>query len=204
MDPGGQEIFQYPSSGLIIPSPTVGTDGLVYIGSDDQFVHAIGPDPFGILPRQAPRLDSLSPPAVVQGESVEVILRGKDLPEGLLLDLGPGVEVEATELLSSERMRLTLRAVPGAPLGMRDVLGIREEGLVSTRVQGLEVKFDCRRSDITGDGRVDGLDLASLAARFGSSTEAGLASDLDGNGQVDGTDLSLLASRFGRAAGPCP
>ncbi len=50
---------------------------------------------------------------------------------------------------------------------------------------------------------MDGLDLASLAARFGSSTEAGLASDLDGNGQVDGTDLSLLATGFGRSVDGC-
>ena len=59
----------FTSSGLIIPSPTIGNDGLLYIGSDDRFVHAIGPDPFGALPRAelAPRLDEMTPASGIQG-----------------------------------------------------------------------------------------------------------------------------------------
>ena len=70
-------------------------------------------------------------------------------------------------------------------------------------MDGFQIEFDCRRSDITGDDMVDGLDLASLAARFGQETESAVLADLNGDGRVDGDDLSLLGARFGGKVEGC-
>jgi hypothetical protein len=201
--PDGDPIFQFVSSGLIIPSPTLGTDGLLYIGSDDRFLHALGADPFNLGNLRAPRLDDLTPASAPQGAVVEATLRGADLDGATRLDLGPGVGVIAARAVSSREMKLTLTLDGAAPIGVRNVGAGRAEGLRSTRVRGFEVTFDCRRSDISGDGAVDGLDLAILAATFGSEGMSGRRPDLSGDGQVDGEDLSLLAARFGRPADGC-
>jgi dockerin type I repeat protein len=71
------------------------------------------------------------------------------------------------------------------------------------RKDGFDVDFDCRRADGTGDGKVDGLDLAMIAARFGAAIDAGHPQDLNGDGDVDGEDLALLAAHFGRLAASC-
>lgn len=50
-------------------------------------------------------------------------------------------------------------------------------------------------ADISGDGQVDGTDLASVLGSWG-----GLGGDLDGNGVTDGADLSIVLGSWG----PCP
>ena len=53
-------------------------------------------------------------------------------------------------------------------------------------------------ADISGDGDVDGSDLAILAAHFGQTNcEEDCESDLDGDGNVDDSDLVLFAEEFG-------
>jgi len=49
-------------------------------------------------------------------------------------------------------------------------------------------------ADLSGDGNVDGTDLAALLAAWGSS-----AADLSGDGVVDGVDLSVMLAAWG----PC-
>ena len=51
------------------------------------------------------------------------------------------------------------------------------------------------RGDVNGDGRVNLLDLAYVASRFGSSTPA---ADLNGDGKVDILDLVIIADNYGR------
>jgi YVTN family beta-propeller protein len=51
------------------------------------------------------------------------------------------------------------------------------------------------RGDVNGDGRVNMLDLAYVASRFGSSTPA---ADLNGDGKVDIFDLVIIADNYGR------
>ncbi len=54
-------------------------------------------------------------------------------------------------------------------------------------------------SDIDRSGRVDGVDLAILAAAFGSSQDQvrfNPAADLNGDHVINGTDLAILASEF--------
>ena len=122
-------------------------------------------------------------------------LTGANLSAAMQLDVGPGVRVELMEVLSPTLARVRLTAEPGAAVGVRHVLGGYEVGVRSSKLRGLELTFDCRRADITGDGMVDGFDLAALAARFGTEvpagSEAGSPTDLDGNGVVDGADLAL-------------
>jgi len=201
-DASGTLLFTFFSSGLIIPSPTLGTDGLLYIGSDDRYLYAIGPDPFGGLPLRAARVDQVQPPGAIQGQTIEVAVLGADLGAGIDLGFGAGVKVLARHSVSAREMRATLQIEPGAALGARDVVVSNHEGLPSTQVRGFEVGFDCRRADISQDGSVDGIDLALLAGRFGARSESGGTSDLDGSGDVDGVDLSLLATRFG-SSGEC-
>ena len=55
---------------------------------------------------------------------------------------------------------------------------------------------DCP-ADLNDDGSVDGNDLGSLLAGWGS---AGGAADLNGDGSVDGNDLGMLLAAWG----PCP
>ena len=48
-------------------------------------------------------------------------------------------------------------------------------------------------ADLTGDGVVDGVDLATLLAAWGTS---GTRADIDGDGIVGGSDLSVLLARW--------
>ena len=62
---------------------------------------------------------------------------------------------------------------------------------------GISATSSLLRSDISGDGTVDGYDLNHLLAEWGSCTQVpgGCQSDFDGNGVVDSKDLAeLLAS----------
>jgi outer membrane protein assembly factor BamB len=199
-DASGVLLFTFFSSGLIIPSPTLGTDGLLYIGSDDHYLYAIGPDPFGGVPLRAARVDQVEPAGAIQGETIEVAVRGADLGEGIELAFGAGVRVLERYAVSSREVRARLAIEPAAALGPRDVVVSSREGLPSTQVRGFEIGFDCRRADLSGDGSVDGIDLALLASRFGGRSAAGDMGDLDGSSGVDGIDLALLAARFGAGA----
>jgi len=201
-DAAGTILFTFFSSGLIIPSPTLGADGLLYLGSDDRFLYAIGPDPFGGVPLRAARVDRVEPAGAQQGDTIEVTVLGADLGLGMDLGFGSGVKVLGSRVVSSREVRATLTLEPGAPLGWRDVVVSSPAGLPSTQVEGFEVRFDCRRADLSQDGLVDGIDLALLAGRFGEQGEPGAASDLDGSGVVDGVDLALFATRFG-GSGEC-
>jgi hypothetical protein len=51
-----------------------------------------------------------------------------------------------------------------------------------------------RNRDLTGDGKVDGADLATLLAKWG--TGRGPA-DLNADGTVDGADLAEMLGRWG-------
>ena len=57
---------------------------------------------------------------------------------------------------------------------------------------------DCGGScpgDFNGDGQVDGADIGSLVAAWGSCADC--AEDLNGDGQVDGADVGLFVSLWG-------
>jgi len=90
-----------------------------------------------------------------------------------------------TSLDSSPRWRTCLRSVSA---------GLLAVGISSGSMAG---SGDCV-ADITGDGRVDGADLAEL---LGGWNDAG-ASDLNGDGNTNGADLSLLLGNWGECPEP--
>jgi hypothetical protein len=60
----------------------------------------------------------------------------------------------------------------------------------------VEVDFLPERTDMDGNGRVDGFDLARMMRAFGDSAAYDPAADLDGDDAVDGIDQSILAEMF--------
>jgi hypothetical protein len=62
------------------------------------------------------------------------------------------------------------------------------------------VSMQCCRGDITGNGQVDGLDLAAVLGAWGTSGSSEFNSDVDRDGIVGGADLAYVLSGWG----PCP
>ena len=59
--------------------------------------------------------------------------------------------------------------------------------------------------DANHDGRVDVLDLASLAGHYRQASDAGWADgDFDGNGRVDVMDLAIMANHYAASTGGQP
>jgi hypothetical protein len=54
-------------------------------------------------------------------------------------------------------------------------------------------------NDITGDGSIDGADLALILAAWGSCTVIPCGADLNDDHRVDGADLALVLATWG----PC-
>lgn len=55
-------------------------------------------------------------------------------------------------------------------------------------------------ADISGNGTVDGVDLAAVLGSWGASGGGKTGADIDGDGIVSGTDLALVLGGWG----PCP
>ncbi len=58
--------------------------------------------------------------------------------------------------------------------------------------------------DLTADGRVDGVDVASLLSWWGTSGGPGGAADLSHDGTVTGMDLAMLMASWGECGGSAP
>ena len=68
-------------------------------------------------------------------------------------------------------------------------------GLVNHSKGSATIELDGTSScpaDVTGDGTVDGADLAALLGAWGTSTN-----DLNGDGIVDGADLASMLTAWG-------
>jgi hypothetical protein len=154
----------------------------------------------------APLLEANGTVELLQSESATLTMRGDDLQPGMTVDLGSGVRVEQVSVtpLSPEGpgdlLEVRLGIDPAARPGPRDLLAANPDGGATALPGLLVVRFDPRRIDLDGSGRVDGHDLAILASAFGRREDEpgySLLADIDVSGQVDGTDLALLAARFG-------
>lgn len=66
---------------------------------------------------------------------------------------------------------------------------------------GAGTVFECP-ADLSGDGTVDGADLAAVLGAWGGSGSSSGA-DLDGSNTVDGADLALILSAWGTCAPDC-
>lgn len=66
-------------------------------------------------------------------------------------------------------------------------------------VQGPSTQTQCP-ADVTGDGVVDGADIAAILNEFGSALAGFTPIDINSDGVIDGADLAVLLNAFG----PCP
>jgi hypothetical protein len=57
-------------------------------------------------------------------------------------------------------------------------------------------------ADITGNGAVDGVDLAAVLGAWGSSGDGKPGADIDGDGIVAGTDLAIVLGSWGACPAP--
>jgi hypothetical protein len=55
-------------------------------------------------------------------------------------------------------------------------------------------------ADITGNGQVDGADLAAILGAWGGSANGKSGADVNADGSIDGSDLAQVLSAWG----PCP
>jgi len=135
-----------------------------------------------------------------------------------LYDFGTGIAVSATRLLidgepveatiAGNERRQTIRYAPPQPWsGVVFVdLEARDRASPANERSGQLLQFVVEGAqflagDIDRDGRVDGVDLVTLAFSFG--TQRGMAqyrgvADLNDDDRVDGEDLAILASNFGQ------
>jgi hypothetical protein len=65
--------------------------------------------------------------------------------------------------------------------------------------EGLTSCIPCE-GDVSGNGVVDGVDLAAVLGAWGSSGKGEFSTDVNGDGVVDGVDLATVLSGWG----PCP
>ena len=151
-----------------------------------------------------PRLDPPpTVPEIPQGESIALELAGDDLVAGAAVETDEGLVVEHVAVRPidpegpGDRIAVTLRAIGTGPHGLAVV---NPDGSRVALPEVLRVRLDARRIDLDASGRVDGFDVAVLAAAFGRSRgepSYSPAADIDGDGLVDGVDLAFIAGRFG-------
>ena len=106
--------------------------------------------------------------------------------------------LDLTAYALAQGVELPAGIVLALPLGIsgdgRTIVGISRNPVAGFKVT-IGGGVDCP-ADFTGDGVVDGADLAILLGAWGTNDPA---ADLSGNGVVDGADLSILLGAWG----PC-
>jgi len=71
-----------------------------------------------------------------------------------------------------------------------------EAGLDNFQIETIVCTPPCP-ADLSGDGVVDGADLATVLGAWGSTGAPGIPGDADGNGLVDGADLAVVLGAWG-------
>lgn len=171
-----------------------------------------------------PRIQTLDPSVVMQGDQVTLEVRGANFEPGASLawDAGsvpvdadgePLLRLESVNVQSCTRLQALLTVEPMArgframEIGVRDLWFevVNPDRVFVADTRELEVRFDPTRADINRSDastrdRVDGKDLGWLAYAYASvegSPTFNPDADLNGDGQVDGDDLALLSPVFG-------
>jgi hypothetical protein len=162
------------------------------------------------MPEITPPID---PDAAIQGTLLEVTINGTDFQDGATCDFQDDIQVLDCSYQNENLIIATVELDGDAELGSRDVTISNPNCGEDVCSECFEVEYDCQRTDMYPDGRVDGLDLGFLGRAFGLSSDPASPfyepdpwwwpADLDGSGQVDGDDLALLASYFGESVTDC-
>ncbi len=90
--------------------------------------------------------------------------------------------------------------------GVLDAYQIAQGTLADQDTNGIpdccEAGVSCTpcEGDVSGNGVVDGVDLAAVLGAWGSSGKGEFSTDTNGDGFVDGADLATVLSGWG----PCP
>lgn len=81
-----------------------------------------------------------------------------------------------------------------------------DDDIITGRVNDISVVlnrlFSPDAPDLTGDGIINGSDIASILKDFGAPCPSGCAPDLNHDGMVNGQDISVVLNRFGEALPP--
>jgi hypothetical protein len=152
---------------------------------------------------------SLAPPAAIpgitQGDAVTITLQGDDLAPGAIVETDPGIAIESVVVTpidpewTGDRVAVALRADPGG-VGAHGLAVVNPDGSRASLPEVLTIRLDAHRIDMDRSGRVDGYEVALLAAAFGRGRghpAYSAAADINGDGLVDGLDLAMVAARFG-------
>jgi len=134
----------------------------------------------------------------------DIQVTGANFQQGTVLSLGSGVTSGPTSLLDTANLKATLTISSTAALGPI-ALTVTTPGPLSATLPAAFTVI--RTPDTTGDCKVNGHDLNTVARAWGTvSTDSGFnaAADLNGDGIVDGYDLSLLSVYFGYKIPHCP
>jgi hypothetical protein len=94
----------------------------------------------------------------------------------------------------------TIDTVPDL-LGAPKLFGSDDQGIYFSEVDGSDM-IAIEDGDVNTDGRIDGVDLALVAADFGNCG-SGCVADMDADKDVDGNELVILASGMGSQPQPC-
>ncbi|RMH27387.1 MAG: hypothetical protein D6693_05420, partial [Planctomycetota bacterium] len=108
--------------------------------------------------------------------------------------------------LPGPRLDIDVGDFPGMARALADVDLDGDDDLLAVR--GFDVSVVLNRlfspdaPDLTGDGIINGADVASILKDFGAPCPDGCAPDLNHDGTVNGQDISVVLNRFGEALPP--
>ena len=157
-----------------------------------------------------PDVTSTSPGSAIQGTQLTLTLDGTNFQSGVSVQIdNSDVLLDNVSAISCNQIQIAATVEPMAS-GVRPAeigqftMTVTNPGDLQD-VQMFEVlvqpsRFDINTSDPSTEGRIDGMDVVSLARLFGSQDGDATYdpdTDFDGNGWVDGDDLAFLASSHG-------
>jgi hypothetical protein len=142
----------------------------------------------GLLPAP-PAVSTIVPDTLTAGATHQpMVVKGSDFQDGLQVDLGPGVTVEAVHVTSAKRATATVTATPDAAPGHRAVVVTNPDGVTGEKVRGFTV---LPAPTVTGADPV-ALRVGATGQQVtiaGGSFEAGLSLDFGAGITVDSVSV---------------
>ncbi|GIX07013.1 MAG: hypothetical protein KatS3mg115_1416 [Candidatus Poribacteria bacterium] len=146
----------------------------------------------GVVPGTAFRVEAIN----AQDEVVEEFNR----PVTVRITLPPDLDLEENEVRFFRLVGETWEEVPGASLNPATrQISVTVDGSATVAVQAVP-KRPPAPWDVTGDGVVNIVDLATVARFFGQRTSG--PADVNGDGLVNIVDLATVAAHFGEQVTP--